>query len=107
MIIGFPHSSQSMSVAMFFSAAELAAAASPLDHVAPADRALVLRNFAHRRLALLIDRLRIAALAVFAGEEEAVLADAIQHPVAALAAFVRAFGAAGVLDLAERAIDDL
>jgi hypothetical protein len=41
-------------------------------------------DLADRRLALLIDGLRMAALAIGAGEEEAVLADAIEHRPAAL-----------------------
>src|SRR5215217_7732761 len=74
-------------------AEELAEAAAALDHLAPAVRALVLTHLPQRGLALLVDRLRVAALAVLAREEEAVLADAVQHRRAALLTRVRRFRA--------------
>src|SRR5690606_26934304 len=70
-----------------------------LAHLAAADRAVVLRPLAHLRLALLINRLGVIALAVLAGEEKAVLADAVEHVLTALFALVRGWRSAGMLDL--------
>src|SRR5438477_52196 len=83
-------------------AEDLGEAAPALDHLAPADRALVLGNLADGGAALFVNGLRVAALAVLARQEKAVLADAIQHPRAALRTRVGRWRASGVLDLLQR-----
>ncbi len=78
-----------------------------LDHLAAAVRAFVFAHFAHRRLALLVDRLCAVAFGIAAaGEEEAVLADAVDHRLAALVALVGRGRSAGVFDLVQRAVHD-
>src|SRR5204863_199280 len=87
-------------------AEELAKAPAAFDHVAPADRALVFGDLANRGLSLLIHRAGGVAFAIAAGEEKAVLADAIEHRAAALLAFIWRRRAAGVLDFFQCAVHD-
>src|SRR6185437_9175050 len=86
---------------------KFAKAPAPLDHVAAADGAFIFAHLAQRWLALQIDRLGRLALLIGAGQEEAVLADAIEHLLAALGAVERAFRAAGMLKFSKRPLDDL
>ena len=66
---------------------------------------IVLADFAKRRLALLIDRLRRRTFAIAARQEESILADAIEHRLTALRALIRTGRSAGVFDLFQRAVD--
>src|SRR6185436_13741137 len=87
-------------------AEELAEASFALDHFLAALGAFVVADFAHLRLALLIDGLcAVAGGVAGAGEKKSVLADAIAHRPAALLAVIGRWRAAGVIELVEGAFD--